>query len=142
MDNFNSQDNNGGYQPTYTYTPQYQPEQKNPFALAAMILGLCSFMFLCTIFLPLPLGALSILFVILSRRHGKRLQSPAVTGLVTSIASMALSLVVIIMAIVSGFTMLKPENRDKLNEQYQQMYGVDFDEYMEDYMKEFYGETR
>lgn len=127
MDNFNQQDNQpGGY-----YAPQYKPEAGNPFATAAMIIGLCSLLSLCTIFLPFPLGALGILFAILSRRKGKKLQSAAVTGLVTSIIGMVLGIGIFIAVIASSLVMLKPENRDMLNEQFEEIYGMDFDEYME-----------
>ena len=161
MDNFNQPDNQPGYnngnngqnpygsqpgrnqgngynpygwgngQPGGYYAPQYRPEPRNPFATAAMIVGLCSLLSLCTIFLPVPLGALGILFVILSRRKGKKLQSTALTGLVTSIIGMVLGIGIFIAVIASSLVMLKPENRDMLNEQFEEMYGIDFDEYME-----------
>ena len=139
MDNFNMQNNSSenksGYIPG-DYYPRYQPEPKNAFAIAAMILGMCSLATLCIIFPPIPLGALGILFVILSKRTGKKLQSTAITGLVTSLAGIILSIFMLVALFAFSFNMLKPENRDQLNEQFEQIYGMDYEEYM----KQLYGE--
>ena len=128
--NQNWQPNGYPYQPYRPYQP-YQPEPKNRFAIVAMVLGLCSLLSLCTFFLPLPLGALGIVFVILSKRQGKKMSGTAITGLFTSLVGIGISLVLIIVAITTAFTMLKPENRGALNQQFEQIYGMDFDEYME-----------
>ena len=128
--NQNWQPNGYPYQPYRPYQP-YQPEPKNRFAIVAMVLGLCSLLSLCTFFLPLPLGALGIVFVILSKRQGKKMSGTAITGLFTSLVGIGVSLVLIVVAITTAFTMLKPENRGALNQQFEQIYGMDFDEYME-----------
>lgn len=124
--------NSNPYQP---YRP-YQPEPKNTFAIVAMVLGLCSLLSLCTFFLPIPLGALSIVFVILSRRQSKKMAGPALTGLITSLVGLFISLLFFISVMGTAFSLLKPENRDELNRQFESVYGMDF----EDYMENFYGE--
>ena len=62
MDGFNQQQQNMQY--------YYPVKKKNNFATAALIVGICSLFLLITFILPLPLGALGILFVILSKRKG------------------------------------------------------------------------
>lgn len=133
--------NQGGYnqnwQPSgYPYQPYrpnqpYQTEPKNTFAVVAMVLGLCSLLSLCTFFLPLPLGALSIVFVILSTRQGRKMSGPAITGLVTSLVGIVVGLIFLVSIMGTAFSLLKSENRDELNEQFESIYGMDFDEYME-----------
>lgn len=105
--------------------------QKNGFATAAMILGICSIVLCITILLPFPLGALGILFVILSRRRGEKLSGAAVGGLITSLIGMVLGLILTAAIAIASLQMLKPENREQRNQQFEQIYGIDFDEYLE-----------
>lgn len=108
----------------------------NGFAIASMILGICSLLFFCTVYFPIPLGALGCLFVILSKRRGKAMSGAAITGLVTSILGMLCGLFIIIGSLFTAFTMLRPENRELLDSMFEQTYGVDFEEYF----KMIYGE--
>lgn len=121
------------YQPNQpTYSQSQSPyRRKNGFATAAMILGICSIVLCITVLLPFPLGALGILFVILSKRRGEKLGGAAVSGLITSLIGMVLGLILTAVIAVVSFQMLKPENREQLNQQFEQIYGIDFDEYLE-----------
>ena len=47
--------------------------RRNPFTVASLVLGICSLASICTAILPLPLGALGILFAILSYRKGRQM---------------------------------------------------------------------
>ncbi len=114
--------------------PYYKPTDK--FAMVSMILGICSLATFCTIFLPLVLGALGIIFAVLSKRRGKKMESSAVTGVITSSLGMGVALVFCIISVGSAFVMLQPENRDQLNELYENSFGMTYEEYVE----EFYGE--
>lgn len=122
MDGFNQQQN-------MQYI--YPVKKKNNFAMAALIVGICSLFLLITFILPLPLGALGILFVILSKRKGEKLAGTAIAGLITSVMGMLLGLVLTVSVGVATFQMLQPENRDLLNRQFEKIYGIDFDEYMD-----------
>lgn len=134
MDNMNFDPDN---KPAYGYSyPPYQPKPKNTFATAAMILGICSLMSLFTIVLPIPLGALAILFAILSKRKGEKAEAAAVSGIITAIIGVTIGIALSVTMMISAINMLKPENRDMLNKQFEQLYGKDFDEYMSD----MYGE--
>lgn len=148
MDSRNGQ--NGGYPPEGWQPPQggyyYQPcrsEQKNAFATAAMVLGIISLCSLVTIYLALPVGALSILFVILSRRRGSRMATQALIGLSTSVTSMIISGFILITSVIFFIQAMNPENRDSINRLFESSYGYDFDEYMQNYLdkiEQTYGE--
>lgn len=103
----------------------------NSFAIASMILGICSLLFFCTVYLPIPLGALGCLFVILSKRRGKTMSGAAITGLVTSILGVLCGLFILIGSLFTAFTLLRPENRELLDSMFEQTYGMDFEDYME-----------
>lgn len=134
MDNMNFEPDN---RPACGYPyPSYQPKPKNTFATAAMILGICSLASLFTLILPIPLGALAILFAVLSKQKGAKMETTAKSGIATALIGMFIGIVVSVNMLIAGFNMLRPENRDSLNKQFEQMYGKDFDEYMSD----MYGE--
>lgn len=73
------------YQQNYPQ-PYIRPE-KNTMATASLILGIASLVMLCTGILPIPLGALGILFAVLSRRGG-RMPQPGGIGCALSCAGM------------------------------------------------------
>lgn len=134
MDYMN-QNQNQNNQPYMPYR-MYPSEPKNTFAIVAMVLGICSILSLCTVFLPLPLAALSIVFVILSKRQSKRMSAPAISGLITSLIAVGVGVVMLVSVMTTAFNMLRPENRELLDEQFEKIYGVDFN----DYMERIYGE--
>ena len=152
MNQANNQYNNGwntnspyGQPGGYYYQQTNDTEQKNSFFTAAMILGIGSLLTICTFFLPLPLAALSILFICLGKRKHAKINTPGTIGLVTSIVGMVVGLIIAVVTLVSAFSLLKPENRGTLNNQFEQIYGMDFEEYMEyiygedyaDYLEQF-----
>lgn len=152
MNQSNNQNHNGwnhgspyGQPGGYYYQPTNDREQKNSFFTASLILGIVSLLTFCTFFLPLPLGALGILFVCLGKRRNGKINTPGTIGLVTSIIGMVLGCVLTVFTLVSAFNLLKPENRGTLNTQFEQIYGMDFEEYMEyiygedyaDYLEQF-----
>lgn len=141
MDSRNEQ--NGGYPPQDWQPPQggyyYQPyrtEQKNTFATVAMILGIVSLCSLVTIYLALPIGALAILFVILSKRRGNKMAVQAVIGLSTSLTSVIISGFILLTSLLFFFQLMDPKNRDSANSLFQSTYGMDFDEYMQGYLEQ------
>lgn len=134
MDNWEYQNT----QPEGYYNQYRTPEQvPNRFYNAALILGVISIASSCTVILPPILGALGILFVILGTRRGQKLPQPAKAGLVTSIIGLAGGIILYIIVLVTSVNMLKPENRDTFNKQFEQIYGIDFDSYMEDFMENY-----
>lgn len=107
--------------------------RRNPFTTASLILGISSLLTLCTAVLPLPLGALGILFAILSYRRGKRMDTMAITGIATSCAGMFFSLAALVMACAMMPSMLRnQEYRDMLNNYSESIYGQSYDDLFKD----------
>jgi len=75
------------------YNYKQQQISRNPgiaMATISMIFGLGSIITVFTVYLPLILGSLSILFAILSRGYGRKLLTGAKIGIGTAIGGMAL----------------------------------------------------
>lgn len=126
--------NYNGYQ-NQEYAPK-PIKPTNKFAIASLVLGICSILFFCTLIGPIALGCLGILFAILSKKKGCKMEGSAIAGIITSALGAITALVVWIGVFVLGFSMLQPENRDVLDAQFESIYGMD----MEEYMQFFYGE--
>ena len=74
-----------------------QPPFRNPgmtMATVSMILGLGSIFTMFTVYLPLILGSLAILFAILSKGYGKKMVAAAKIGIGTAIGGLALVITV------------------------------------------------
>lgn len=112
----------------------YQNTRKqNPFVTASLIMGVLAFVTIMTGVLPLLFGALSILFAVLSHRRGKRMETPAFIGVIASSLAMTFSVVVLTVALSMLPTLLRtPEYREYLNNMSESMYGITFDEAMEE----------
>ncbi len=110
--------------------------RQSPFSTMSLVVGVLSIATIITAILPFPLGALGILFAVLSHRKGQEMDSSAKTGLTTSIVGLSLAFVVMVGVIVNLPTLLKdPQYRDYLNKVAEQTYGQSFDEMV----KEGYG---
>lgn len=106
------------------------------FTIASVICGLMSITACCTGILSLPLGALGILFAALTYRRGKNMNSLSVIGIVSSCAGIFTAILMTVYSFVMMPTLMKNEAfASQLNTLTQQMYGMDFKEFME----EFYG---
>lgn len=106
--------------------------RRNPFTIASLILGICSLLTVCTAILPLPLGALGILFAVLSYRKGRRMDAMAVTGLATSCLGLAFSVVIYGTVLSMMPAMMRdPQYRDMLNRYSESMYGESYDDLFE-----------
>ena len=141
--NQNQQNNNGQWDrwnsnasnSSYYNQPTHRPYGQG-FMIASGICGLMSVTACCTGILSLPLGALGILFAALTYRKGKKMNSACLIGVVSS----CLGIVSAIVLMINTFAMLPTlvENdafRSQLDVVTQQMYGMDFKTFME----EFYG---
>ena len=123
-DRWNSNASNSSYYNQPTHRPYGQA-----FTIASGICGLMSVTACCTGILSLPLGALGILFAALTYRKGKKINSASLVGVISAV-----------IITINTFTMLPTlmENesfRYQLDTMTQQMYGMDFQTFME----EFYG---
>lgn len=87
----------------------------------------------CTIILSLPLGALGILFAVLAYRAKKKINNTCVTGIILSCVGLTTAVSMIVYSFVMLPTMMQNEVfRRQVNAVTQQLYGVDFDEFMEE----------
>lgn len=128
-DRWNSNASNSSYYNQPTHRPYGQG-----FMIASGICGLLSLTACCTGILSLPLGALGILFAALTYRKGKKINSACLIGVVSS----CLGIVSAVILMINAFTMLpelmKNESfRGQLDAVTQQMYGMDFITFMEEY---------
>ena len=132
-DRWNSNASNSSYYNQPTHNPHGQG-----FTMASVTCGILSITTCCTGILPLPLGALGILFAVLVYRKGKKLNSACVMGITTSCLGIAVGLMMTIYSFAMLPALLKNEAfRSQFDTLTQQMYGMDFEEFME----EFYGYT-
>lgn len=115
------------------YQSSPNPFQKNKFAAVSLMLGIFSVTSCCTGILSLPMGALGILFAILTYRKGKSMHTLSIIGIVLSAIGIFTSLVMLIYTFVALPTLMKDESfRQQMNAVSEQMYGIEFDELMEE----------
>lgn len=128
-DRWNSSASNSSYYNQPTHRPYGQG-----FLIASMICGVLSVTTCCTGILSLPLGALGILFALLTCRRGKKMSSSAMTGIVLS----AMGIITGVSLLAYSFHMLPammrdPMFRNQVDAITEQMYGMDFEEFMKEY---------
>lgn len=124
--------------------PYIRPE-KSAMANASLILGIASLVMLCTGILPIPLGALGILFAVLSRRGGRMPQPGGVGcalscagllgGLFLSMAVYITTLIGLIGALdsVDPSTFQDMERGDLVDQMMESLYGPEYKELFRQY---------
>lgn len=128
-DRWNSSASNNSYYNQPTHRPYGQG-----FLIASMICGVLSVTACCTGVLSLPLGALGILFALLTYRRGKKMSGSAMTGLVFSVMGIITGVSMLIYSFAMLPAMLQdPVFRNQVDVMTEQLYGMDFAEFMEEY---------
>ncbi len=128
-DRWNSNASNSSYYNQPTHRPYGQL-----FSIASAVCGILATTTCCTVVLSLPLGALGILFAVLAHRKGRKSSSTCVTGFTLSVIGLVAAVGIMIYSLVMMPAMMKNETfRNQINSMMQQMYGVDFTEFMERY---------
>lgn len=134
-DRWNSNSSHSSYYNQPTHRPYGQA-----FTIASLILGLLSVTVGCC-GISLPLGALGILFALLVRRKGKRMEGTARTGLILSIIGFITGILLTVYAFISiPFLMQNDAYREQFNIYFRAGTGMDFEEYL-DYIQNYYGIT-
>lgn len=111
---------------------QVRPK-KSSFASASMFLGIFAMLSLGTIFLPLPLAALGILFACLAHRKGQKREIPGLVGLISSLVAIVISISVIVTSVAMIPSLIKnPEYRQQMDMVSKQLYGENFDVMIEE----------
>ncbi len=111
--------------------PQVDPKYKG-LSIASMVCGICSLVLCCTGLLSIPAGALGILFAMLTRKRGQRMNSMCIAGIWLSCVGLALGVFITVSSIVTVFT--DPSYMNMLDQMYQQMYGVSLEEFWQSYL--------
>lgn len=131
QDRWNSNASNSSYYNQPTHRPYGQG-----FLIASMVCGFLSVTACCTGILSLPLGALGILFALLTYRRGKKISGTAMTGIVISTMGIITGVSMLIYSFYTLPDMMRdPLFRNQVDVITEQIYGMDFAEFM----KEYYG---
>jgi len=140
--NQNSQNNDNGQwdkwnsnasHSSYYNQPTHRPYGQG-FLIASGVCGLLSVTTCSAVILSIPLGALGILFAVLTYRKGKKINSACLIGLVSSCMGLLAAMIMIIYSFVMLPVMLENEAfRNQFNTITQQLYGMDFVELIEQY---------
>ncbi len=110
----------------YYNQPLHSPCRREGFAIASLAFAILSLLALCTLILPLPLGALSLLFAHLSHRRKKAMYSGAVAGILLSCISIFLALILSVFSWFSLSVIMKdPAQRQSLEQSMESLYGPD-----------------
>lgn len=134
-DRWNSNSSHSSYYNQPTHRPYGQA-----FAIVSLVLGLLSVTIGCC-GISLPLGALGILFALLVRRKGRRMESTARAGFILSIIGFIMGIFLTIYAFISiPFLMQNDESRELFNIYFRAGTGMDLEEYLE-YIQNNYGIT-
>lgn len=124
--------------------PRQTSEPDGSFAIAALVCGICSVVLCCTGVLSVSLGALGILFTVLSRRRDKSMPPLSIAGLTLSILGLVLGGMLCIY--VLGTYLSDPDYgdafRDGYRNGYQDYYNgyYDDDYYNDDYHNDYYND--
>ena len=120
-------------QNNYNYENYGYPRRESGLALASMITGILSVITCCTGVSCIPLGALGILFAVLSRKKDRRFSSMAIGGLFASILGLAIGALLLYF---SFRILYDPAFRSTyIDPIYQQYYGIDFEEFLQKYYR-------
>lgn len=118
---------------SYYNQPTHRPYGQG-FIIASVICGALSVTACCTGILSLPLGALGILFALLTYRRGKKVNGTALTGIVLSIMGIITGVSMLIYSFYTLPDMMRdPMFRNQVDAITEQMYGMDFAEFMQEY---------
>lgn len=129
MDRWNSSASNSSYYNQPTHRPYGQG-----FIIASMICGILSVTACCTGILSLPLGALGIIFALLTYRKGKRMNGSALTGIMLSTMGIVTGISMLIYSFVTLPRMMQdPFFRSQVDSITEQMYGMNFAEFLREY---------
>ena len=128
-DKWNSNASNSSYYNQPTHRPYGQL-----FSIASTVCGALSLATCCTILLSLPLAALGLLFGMLAHRKGRKMSSACITGITFSSVGLAGAVLIMVYSLVMLPVFMRNETfRNQINTMSEQIYGIDFTDFMEQY---------
>lgn len=107
----------------------------NSMTILALIFAIIAALTILTGIIPIFFGSLAILFAVLSK--GSNLKMDSSGKISTAIATVSMILGITITGVTMYEMTYDPEMKSMMNDTFEQMYGVSFDEYMEQ-MQQFY----
>lgn len=127
---------NQGQDP-YQNRPPRPAVKSNGFATASLVLGIIALgsVFTMTVLPPVIFGSLSLIFGLLSRSGQMRFHSNALAGVVISASALIINLAICIFSFYTVFSDpdATSEYWNMVNQTYEQITGMSFDEILEGY---------
>lgn len=105
----------------------------NGFATAAFVCGILTIvtMVCMTVYLPFVFGGLSLIFGALSKRQANvPMEKKAKRGMIFGIGGIVANVLLIVLCV--NMVLTNPDYRSQLNDACQQMYGITFDQMLEE----------
>jgi hypothetical protein len=129
MDYYNEYNN---VNPDYDGYNSYPTRRRTSgFEIASLILGIASIVTCCFGIFSIPLGALSILFALLSRGKDKHMSGLGIAGICTSVAGIILGGT---LCFIAAEAVYNADFRAKyIDPVYEQTYGMTMEEFLERY---------
>lgn len=136
---------NPDYQQNYDSKNQqnsYLQPEPNGFATASLVLGILSLILCCCCYVSVPLGALGIIFAILSKGASIRMSGRSKTGLGLSIAGLCITLLLTASIFFGGFLYGDKANFNRQFKDYMEYYlGDEYDsEELDDLFRQYMGD--
>lgn len=101
----------------------------NKFALAALMMGVCSLFTISSVVIPFVLGSLAIIFAILSKGPQEKMSSQAKYGFALSLGSILLAFTLTVTSV--SLYLFNDTWRQTVNDTYEEIYVFTLEEYME-----------
>ncbi|MBD5541487.1 MAG: hypothetical protein HDR00_09930 [Lachnospiraceae bacterium] len=121
------------YNPNPVQMPPHPRTGANSFLAASATCALFAFLTECFLPLSMIFASLAILFAVLSKGKQLKMHSFAKMSVGIAIFSMVFSVSILAFSIWTVFTV--PGERERFNQTYKQMYGITFDEALEEFQQ-------
>lgn len=123
------------YNPNPAQMPPRQRMDANSFLAASATCALFAFLTECFLPLSMVFASLAILFAVLSKGNRLKMHSFARMSVGIAVFSMVFGASILAFSVWTVFTV--PGERERFNQTYEQMYGITFDEALEDFQQSF-----
>ncbi len=123
------------YNPNPVQMPQFPRVRVNVFLAASATCALFAFLTECFLPISMIFASLAILFAVLSKGKQLKMHSYAKMSVGIAIFSMVFGVSILAFSIWTVFTV--PDERERFNQTYEQMYGITFDEALEEFQQSF-----
>ncbi len=90
--------------PRYDYLYGEEKKQGVGFAIASLVLGICSLLCCCLWYVSLACGALAVAFAIINKKHAGEMNGMALAGLVCGIVGAVIGIMIFAYSLVLSLT--------------------------------------